>query len=178
MPIGKDYMVGYIPGTDIHWGLVAGIVLAIALQVLMTRTTFGFAARVTGGNARAALAQGLPVGTLVVACTAIAGACAGLGRLFRGRGHPRPGECIAGGRLRLHRHPDFLSGPAQPDHDPAGRGHVRRDRGVGWTDPAPHGYARRHRLVLQGIIFVVLLASETLYGRFAIFQQKAGAERT
>ena len=33
-------------------------------------------------------------------------------------------------------------------------------------------------LVLQGIIFVVLLTSETLYGRFAIFQQKAGAERT
>ena len=28
-------------------------------------------------------------------------------------------------------------------------------------------------LVLQGIIFVVLLTSETLYGRFAIFQAKA-----
>ena len=33
-----------------------GVILAIALQILMTRTTFGFAARVTGGNARAALA--------------------------------------------------------------------------------------------------------------------------
>jgi hypothetical protein len=32
--------------------------------------------------------------------------------------------------------------------------------------------------VLQGIIFVVLLTSETLYGRFAMFQPKAEAERT
>ncbi len=56
MPIGKDYMVGPLPGMDVHWGLAAGIILAILLQILMSRTTFGFAARVTGGNPRAALA--------------------------------------------------------------------------------------------------------------------------
>jgi simple sugar transport system permease protein len=33
-------------------------------------------------------------------------------------------------------------------------------------------------LVLQGIIFVVLLTSDSLYGRFAIFQQKATGDRT
>ena len=33
-------------------------------------------------------------------------------------------------------------------------------------------------LVLQGIIFVVLLASETLHGRFAIFRPKSEVERT
>ena len=33
-------------------------------------------------------------------------------------------------------------------------------------------------LVLQGLIFVVLLTSETLYGRFAIFQPRAGSDRT
>src|ERR1700726_2917794 len=38
MPIGDDYMVGKIPGTDVHWGLVAGIVVAIALSILMSRT--------------------------------------------------------------------------------------------------------------------------------------------
>jgi general nucleoside transport system permease protein len=32
-------------------------------------------------------------------------------------------------------------------------------------------------LVLQGIIFVVLLASETAYGRFALFQPKLEAAR-
>jgi ABC-type uncharacterized transport system permease subunit len=33
-------------------------------------------------------------------------------------------------------------------------------------------------LVLQGLIFVVLLTSETLYGRFAIFRPGDAKERT
>ena len=33
-------------------------------------------------------------------------------------------------------------------------------------------------LVLQGIIFVVLLASETLHGRFAIFKPTIASDRT
>jgi general nucleoside transport system permease protein len=33
-------------------------------------------------------------------------------------------------------------------------------------------------LLLQGIIFVVLLASETLYGRFAIFRPPSLQDRT
>ncbi len=40
-----------IPGTDVHWGLVVGHrARASLLWVLIDRTTFGFAARVTGGN--------------------------------------------------------------------------------------------------------------------------------
>ncbi len=35
MPIGDAYRVGAIPGTDVHWGLAAGIVLAIVLCILM-----------------------------------------------------------------------------------------------------------------------------------------------
>src|SRR5271167_3628502 len=82
MPIGDAYMIGKIPGTQVHWGFAYGILLCIALYFLIARTTFGFAARVTGGNFRAALAQGLPVGRLIVACSAIAGACAGLSGFF------------------------------------------------------------------------------------------------
>ena len=67
-PLGDAYMVGKMPGTDVHWGFAVGVLLAIVLQILMTRTTFGFAARVTGGNFRAALAQGLPVGRIIIAC--------------------------------------------------------------------------------------------------------------
>ena len=48
----------------------------------MNRTKFGFAARITGGNVRAARAQGLPVGRLIVISCAIAGACAGLAGYF------------------------------------------------------------------------------------------------
>src|SRR5258707_13764645 len=82
MPIGDDYMVGKITGTDVHWGLAIGMLLAIALHILLSRTTFGFAVRVSGGNPRAALAQGLPVGKLIVGCCLIAGACAGIAGFF------------------------------------------------------------------------------------------------
>ena len=33
-------------------------------------------------------------------------------------------------------------------------------------------------LVLQGLIFIVILTSETLYGRFSIFKPGKGQERT
>src|ERR1700758_1187805 len=66
MPIGEDYMVGKMPGTEVHWGFAAGIVLAVLLYVLLSRTTFGFAVRIAGDNPRAARAQGLPVGALIV----------------------------------------------------------------------------------------------------------------
>jgi general nucleoside transport system permease protein len=33
-------------------------------------------------------------------------------------------------------------------------------------------------LVLEGLIFVVLLTSETLYGRFSIFKPPAAKDRT
>ena len=81
-PIGEAYMVGKIPGTDVHWGFAIGIMLVHRALHSAERTTFGFAARVTGSNYRAALAQGLPVGKLVIACSAIAGACAGLAGFF------------------------------------------------------------------------------------------------
>ena len=64
----------------------------------MARTTFGFAARITGGNARAALAQGLPVGKLIVACSMIAGACAGLAGFFEVAAiHGRANASLAAG---------------------------------------------------------------------------------
>lgn len=81
-PIGEDQMIGTIPGLNVHWGLAAGLALSVLLWVLMSRTTFGFAARMTGGNPRAARAQGLPIGKLMISLCAIAGACAGLAGFF------------------------------------------------------------------------------------------------
>jgi len=77
-PIGDDNMLGNIPGLDVHWGLVWGLVACLVTWVLMNRTTFGFAARMAGGNVRAALLNGLPVGRLFVMATFLGGACAGL----------------------------------------------------------------------------------------------------
>jgi ABC-type uncharacterized transport system permease subunit len=52
--IGAANMIGSIHGTDVHWGLVFGMVAAVASYILIYHTVFGFAARVAGGNIRAA----------------------------------------------------------------------------------------------------------------------------
>jgi len=44
----------------------------------MQRTTFGFAARMAGGNVRAAMLNGLPVRRMIVLCTFLGGLAAGL----------------------------------------------------------------------------------------------------
>lgn len=77
-PIGDDNMLGSLPNLDVHWGLAYGLVACVLMWVLMNRTTFGFAARMAGGNVRAALLNGLPVGRLIVITTFIGGACAGV----------------------------------------------------------------------------------------------------
>ncbi len=178
MPIGDAYRIGSMPGTEVHWGLAAGIILAVLLWVLMTRTTFGFAARMTGGNLRAARAQGLPVGRLMVACCAIAGACAGLAGFFEVAAvHGQANASLVAGYGFTGILVSFLA-----RHNPlavvpvailfgalaAAGGVVQRRMGM------PDATV----LVLQGILFVVLLVSETFYGRFKIFRVKATGDRT
>src|SRR5690606_15251552 len=74
--------VGNIPGMNVHWGLVFGILCCVVAWVLIDRTTWGFAARIAGGNVRAAQVQGLPVGRLVLGFCGLAGAFAGLAGFF------------------------------------------------------------------------------------------------
>jgi general nucleoside transport system permease protein len=177
MPIGDAYMVGKIPDTQVHWGFAYGIILCVALYFLMARTTFGFAARVTGGNFRAALAQGLPVGRLIVACSAIAGACAGLAGFFEVAAiQGRANASLAAGYGFTGILVSFLA-----RHNPLVIPPVAILLG-GLV--ASGGLIQRRMdlpdatvLVLQGLIFVVLLTSETLYGRFAVFRPGSGQDR-
>ena len=173
-PIGDANMVGAIPGLGVHWGLAVAVVLAIAIWVLMNRTKFGFAARITGGNVRAARAQGLPVGRLIVISCAIAGACAGLAGYFevaaiQGRANASlaAGYGFAGilvaflarqNPLAIIPVAIFLGGIS------AAGGLVQRRMGM------PDATVQ----VLQGLMFVVLLVSETLYGRIPFFRPKGG----
>ncbi|WP_298819587.1 ABC transporter permease [uncultured Roseibium sp.] len=173
-PIGSDNMVGAIPGTDVHWGLLTGVVLCGLLYLLMNRTTFGFAAQIAGGNLRAAQAQGLPVGRLVVVSCAIAGACAGLAGFFEVAAiHGKANASLIAGYgftgilvSFLARHNPlviipvaiFLGGIA------ASGGLIQRRMDL------PDATV----LVLQGLLFLVILVSETFYGRFAIFRSKGG----
>jgi general nucleoside transport system permease protein len=173
-PLGDAYMVGKIPGTDVHWGFAVGILLCIVLYFLLERTTFGFAARVTGGNFRAALAQGLPVGRLIVACSAIAGACAGLAGFFEVAAiQGRANASLAAGYgftgilvSFLARHNPLVVPPVAILFGGlvAAGGLIQRRMGL------PDATVQ----VLEGLIFVVLLTSETLYGRFSIFKPRAG----
>ncbi|HSI41004.1 MAG TPA: ABC transporter permease [Xanthobacteraceae bacterium] len=175
-PIGDANMVGPMPGMDVHWGLAAGIVLAILLWILMNRTTAGFAARVTGGNVRAAQAQGLPVGRLIVAFCALAGACAGLAGFYEVTAiHGTANASLAAGygftgilvAFLARQNPlaiipvaVLLGGIA------AAGGLIQRRMGL------PDATVQ----VLLGLMFVVLLVSETLYGRIPFFRPRGEAK--
>jgi ABC-type uncharacterized transport system permease subunit len=78
LPLADSAMIGQIPWLDVHWGLAIGVVACVIAQLALSRSTQGFALRVAGGNPRAAMLVGLPVGALIVAACALGGAAAGL----------------------------------------------------------------------------------------------------
>jgi general nucleoside transport system permease protein len=176
--IGDANMIGAMPGTDVHWGLAVGVVACVLAWLLIERTTYGFAARVTGGNLRAARLQGLPVGKLIVVFCALGGAMAGLAGMIEvatihGRAN---GSLIVGygftgilvaflarqNALAVIPVAVLLGGIA------AAGGLIQRRMGL--PDAT--------MLVFQGILFVVILLSETLYGRIPFLQPPALKERT
>ncbi|MBL8572280.1 MAG: ABC transporter permease [Hyphomicrobiaceae bacterium] len=174
-PIGADLMVGQIPGLEVHWGLAFGVVMAIGAHILMSRTTFGFAARVTGGNVRAARAQGLPVGRLMLAACALAGACAGIAGYFEvaailGKANA---SLVAGYGFTgilvsfLARHNPLAIPPVAILFGglAAAGGLIQRRMGL------PDATVQ----VLQGLIFLIILLSETVYGRIPLFSREARA---
>jgi len=176
--IGEANMIGALPGTDVHWGLAVGVVACIVAWLLVERTTFGFAARITGGNIRAAKLQGLPVGKLIVVFCALGGAMAGLAGMIEvaavhGRanaslivGYGYTGILIAflarQNPLAIIPVSILLGGIA------AAGGLVQRRMGL--PDAT--------MLVFQGILFVMILLSETLYGRIPFLQPPVVKERT
>lgn len=166
MPLGEAWRIGTIPGTTVQWGLVAGLVLALALWMLMERTTFGFAARIAGGNLRAAEGQGLPVGRLAVACCAIAGASAGLAGFFEVAAiHGQANASLAAGYgftgiliAFLARQNTLAIVPVAVLFGALAAAGGLVQRRMELPDAT--------MLVLQGMIFVVLLVSETFRGRW------------
>ena len=69
-------MIGNIPGMDVHWGLAFGIIAALLSYMLIYHTVFGFAARVAGGNLRAAQGRRPEVGKLILIVCFLAGGAA------------------------------------------------------------------------------------------------------
>lgn len=168
-PLPDALRVGSMPGMDVHWGLAVALVCCVLTWVLMERTTVGFAARIAGDNVRAAQVQGLPVGRLIVGFTALGGAFAGLAGFFEvtavqgsanaslAAGYGYTGILIA---FLARQNPLavipvalLLAGFE------ASSGLVQRRMDL------PDATI----LVLKAVVFVVILVSETLYGRFKVF---------
>jgi general nucleoside transport system permease protein len=170
--IGAANMIGSIPGTEVHWGLVFGLIAAVASYVLIFHTTFGFAARVAGGNIRAARIVGLSVGKLIMTICFLAGASAGLAGMVevaavQGRtnanlaaGYGFTGILVA---FLARQNPLAVIPVAILLGGISASGGLLQRR-LGLPDASV--------LVLQGIIFVFVLASDALYGRIGFLRGK------
>jgi simple sugar transport system permease protein len=164
-------MIGNIPGTEIHWGLVYGILFCVFAYVLLYHTTFGFAARMVGGNTRAARLAGLPVGRILMAVTGLGGAAAGLaGMIEIAAVQGRASATLAAGYgftgilvAFIARQNPLAVIPVAFLFGGIGASGGLLQRRLDLPDASV--------LVLQGIIFVVILASETLFGRFRVFRR-------
>jgi ABC-type uncharacterized transport system permease subunit len=82
LPVPPSMTVGPLPGLEVHWGLLWGVVACIAAWIFIKYSTKGFAMRVVGGSNRAARLVGLPVNLLAFAACALGGAAAGLAGMF------------------------------------------------------------------------------------------------
>jgi ABC-type uncharacterized transport system permease subunit len=184
-PISEVPLLGNMLGYDVHWGLGLGILLCLLAYLLMYRTTFGFAARMVGGNMRAANAAGLPVGRLVLITCLLGGAAAGLA----GSVEVAAVQCQA--NASLFARPGLTIGLMAvlvsfiARHNPLGV--ILAAVMVGGVVESSSMLQRRLRVpdasaqVLMGILIVMIILSETFYGRFRMFLprevQKAGADR-
>jgi ABC-type uncharacterized transport system permease subunit len=171
--IGAANMIGNIPGLDVHWGLVFGLVAAALAYILIYHTVFGFSVRVAGGNVRAAKVVGLEVGRLVLMTCFLGGACAGLaGMVEVAATQGRTNANLAAGYgftgilvSFLARHNPIAVVPVAILLGGIGASGGLLQRRLGLPDASV--------LVLQGMIFVMVLASDTLYGRIGPWLRKS-----
>jgi ABC-type uncharacterized transport system permease subunit len=172
-PIGEANMLGHLPGLDVHWGLGFGIIFCVAMYLLVDRTTVGFALRVVGGNGRAARLAGLPVGYLVLAACGLGGAAAGLaGMVEVAAVHGTPNASLIAGygyggiliAFIARQHPLAIVPVAVLVGGISASGGMLQRR-LDLPDATV--------LVLQGVAFMVILASEALYGRIKILRPAA-----
>ena len=165
-------MIGNIGNMEVHWGLVYGIIFCLFAYVLLYHTTFGFAARMVGGNPRAARLAGLPVARILMIVTGLGGAAAGLaGMVEVAAVQGRASASLAAGYgftgilvAFIARQNPLAVIPVAFLFGGIGASGGLLQRRLDLPDASV--------LVLQGIIFVVILASETLFGRFRIFRPK------
>jgi len=174
--IPQATMVGTIPGIGVHWGFAFGVIACLLAFALLRFTVFGFSVDVLGGNARAAQLVGLPIGRLTLIACALGGGGAGLAgaaEIIAVHGAASSSLAVGfgyGGILVA-----FLSrqNPLAIIFFAILVGGISASGGL---------MQRRFDLpdaatqVLQGMIFLCVLASNAFYGRIRLFQPRAVAE--
>ncbi|QOV89358.1 ABC transporter permease [Humisphaera borealis] len=170
--IGDANRIGKLPGIDVHWGLVIGIVACLICWVLMDRTTLGFAASIVGGNARAAKMAGLSIASITLIVSFLAGAAAGIAGVTEVAAvHGRANANLAVGYgytgilvAFLARHNPLAIIPVAVLIGGISAGGGRLQKSLMMPDATA--------LVFQGILFLVVLVFETLYGRLKFLQRR------
>ncbi len=171
-PIGDANMLGNFPGLDVHWGLGFGIIFCVAMYVLVKHTTWGFGLRIVGGNARAARLAGLPVSQLVLTACFLGGAASGLaGMVEVAAVHGNANASLMAGygyagilvAFIARQNPIAIIPVAVLLGGISASGGMLQRR-LDLPDATV--------LVLQGMAFLLVLASETLYGRIKLFKSR------
>jgi simple sugar transport system permease protein len=169
--------IGGIAGSDIHWGLAIGIVACVGLGLWLRMTASGFSVRVVGGNPRAAQLVGLPATRLILAACGVGGACAGVaGAVEVAAVHTNANASLIAGYgyagilvSFIARHNPVAIVPVAILFGGFGAAGSLLQRRLGLPDASV--------LVLQGIAFVLILASEGLrmvdWRRFFSFARKS-----
>lgn len=171
-PLADVNMLGNIPGTRVHWGLIYGLIACLITYFLMQRTTFGFAARTAGGNIRAARIAGLPVGKLTVITCFLAGSCAGLAGMVE----IAAVQGAANESLNVGYGYGGILVAFAARHNPLAA--LLISLLVGGI-LASGGILQRSLnlpdatvLVFEGLVFLVVLYSDSLYGKIPFFKEK------
>lgn len=172
-PLVEALKLGDFPGSRIHYGLLYGLVACAIAYVLIQRTTLGFAVRTIGGNIRAARIAGLAVGKLTLLICFLAGSCAGLAGMVEVTAvHGR-----ASGALHSNYGYTGILVAFVAKQNPLAVVLVSTLLGgilaSGSILQRSHGMPDATVLVFQGLIFLVILYSESLYGQLPWFQEPA-----
>jgi ABC-type uncharacterized transport system permease subunit len=162
--LDEGMLITGIAGSDVHWGLVIGVVVCLLAGLWLRVTPSGFAVQVVGGNPRAAQLVGLPASRLIIVACALGGAAAGLaGAIEVAAVHTSANAALIAGYgyagilvSFIARHHPIAVIPVAIVFGGFGAAGSLLQRRLGLPDASV--------LVLQGIAFVLILASEALRG--------------
>jgi simple sugar transport system permease protein len=170
-PIPDEKMLPALGSSNVHFGLVFGIICCVIAWILMEHTTFGFKVRMIGGNMRAAKMAGLPVAKLGLITCFLAGAAAGIaGMVEVAAVHGRANESLAAGYgyagilvafIARHRGLPIILVSTLLGGILASGGILQRQFKM------PDATI----LVFEGLVFIVILFSDSLYGKFKFFKE-------